>query len=78
MKEVVVTDPAAGKAGMTLVERLEPHAAINGTSDEHRERRNPRRRRPRLEPDRAYQREDDHSHSPVRTCVAKSKSGGAR
>src|SRR5215475_11274236 len=29
MKAVVVTDQAAGTAGMTLVERPEPHAAIN-------------------------------------------------
>ena len=29
MKAIVVTDQAAGTAGMTLVERPEPHAAIN-------------------------------------------------
>jgi NADPH:quinone reductase-like Zn-dependent oxidoreductase len=29
MKAIVVTDQAAGTAGMTLVERAEPHAAIN-------------------------------------------------
>ena len=29
MKAIVVTDEAAGTAGMTLVERPEPHAAIN-------------------------------------------------
>src|SRR5207245_11234020 len=29
MKAIVVTDPAAGTAGMTLVERPEPPAAIN-------------------------------------------------
>jgi len=29
MKAIVVTDPAAGMAGMTLVERPEPQAAIN-------------------------------------------------
>jgi NADPH:quinone reductase-like Zn-dependent oxidoreductase len=29
MKAIVVTDPAAGKAGMKLVQRPEPHAAIN-------------------------------------------------
>ena len=29
MKAIVVTDQAAGAAGMTLVERPEPHAAIN-------------------------------------------------
>src|SRR4051794_18776642 len=29
MKAIVVTDEAAGPAGMTLVERPEPHAAIN-------------------------------------------------
>jgi NADPH:quinone reductase-like Zn-dependent oxidoreductase len=29
MKAIVVTDPAAGTAGMTLVERPEPEAAIN-------------------------------------------------
>src|SRR5512147_2300647 len=28
MKAIVVTDPAAGAAGMKLVERPEPHAAI--------------------------------------------------
>src|SRR3954462_1503886 len=30
MKAIVVTDEAAGPAGMTLLERLEAHAAING------------------------------------------------
>jgi hypothetical protein len=30
MKAIVVTDQAAGTAGMTLVERPEPQAAING------------------------------------------------
>jgi NADPH:quinone reductase-like Zn-dependent oxidoreductase len=29
MKAIVVTDQAAGTAGMTLVERPEPQAAIN-------------------------------------------------
>ena len=29
MKAIVVTDQAAGTAGMTLAERPEPHAAIN-------------------------------------------------
>ena len=29
MKAIVVTDQAAGTAGMALVERPEPHAAIN-------------------------------------------------
>ena len=29
MKGIVVTNEAAGTAGMTLVERPEPHAAIN-------------------------------------------------
>jgi NADPH:quinone reductase-like Zn-dependent oxidoreductase len=29
MKAIVVTDQAAGTAGMTLVDRPEPHAAIN-------------------------------------------------
>ena len=29
MKAIVVTDRAAGTAGMKLVERPEPHAAIN-------------------------------------------------
>ena len=29
MKAIVVTDQAAGTAGMKLVERPEPHAAIN-------------------------------------------------
>jgi NADPH:quinone reductase-like Zn-dependent oxidoreductase len=29
MKSIVVTDPAAGTAGMRLVERPEPQAAIN-------------------------------------------------
>ena len=29
MKAIVVTDRAAGTAGMTLVERPEPRAAIN-------------------------------------------------
>ena len=29
MKAIVVTDQAAGKAGMKLVERPEPQAAIN-------------------------------------------------
>jgi NADPH:quinone reductase-like Zn-dependent oxidoreductase len=29
MKAIVVTDQAAGRAGMTLVERPDPHAAIN-------------------------------------------------
>ena len=29
MKAIVVTDPSAGTAGMTLVDRPEPHAAIN-------------------------------------------------
>jgi NADPH:quinone reductase-like Zn-dependent oxidoreductase len=29
MKAMVVTDQAAGTAGMKLVERLEPQAAIN-------------------------------------------------
>ena len=29
MKAIVVTDPAAGTAGMKMVERPEPHAAIN-------------------------------------------------
>ena len=29
MKAIVVTDPAAGTAGMTLTERPEPPAAIN-------------------------------------------------
>ena len=29
MKAIVVTDPAAGTAGMTMVERPEPPAAIN-------------------------------------------------
>jgi NADPH:quinone reductase-like Zn-dependent oxidoreductase len=30
MKAIVVTDEAAGTAGMTLVERPEPEPAING------------------------------------------------
>jgi hypothetical protein len=29
VKAIVVTDPAAGTAGMTLAERPEPRAAIN-------------------------------------------------
>ena len=36
MKAIVVTDQAAGTAGMKLVERPEPQAAINDVrSEEH-------------------------------------------
>jgi hypothetical protein len=51
MKAIVVTDQAAGTAGVKLVE------------DKHRQSDYPRRCRRRLQPDRATQGQDDHPRS---------------
>ena len=60
MERIVVTDQAAGTAGMKLVERREPLAAT--TADEHRQRLGPRRCRRHLQLDRATRGEDGHPH----------------
>ena len=42
MKAIVVTDEAAGTAGMTLVERPEPDATLNDVSFRFMRRDSPR------------------------------------
>ena len=57
---VVVSDRAQ-------LSRDRPAGAGRTTADEHRQHRDPRQRRRRLQPDRAAQGEDDHPRSSVRT-----------
>ena len=71
MKAIVVTDQAAGTAGMTLVERPEPQAAINDVvvqvhASGYR----------RLQSDQADQREDDHPRSSVSDTRSLMHAGG--
>ena len=75
MKAIVVTDQAAGTAGMKLVERPEPQAAINDvvvqvhasgfTWDELTWPSTWTDRLGRLQPDGAAQGEDNHPPSSV-------------